>query len=328
MKRFATIILSVFLCGFLYSQTLVTIDGIPRDTSFTVHSAFVKEQKKRPYIEIVKPSLPKNVVAYEHVVYSNPEDGRHLHMNIYRPDDAKMYPVLLMVHGGGWSSGDLTLQVPMAQQIAARGYVTIPVEYRLSPEVAYPAAVYDLKTAIRWIRAHAYEYGIDTTKIAISGCSAGGQLAMLTGTTNFQSAYENPGEYSEYWSNVHAIINVDGISDFSTDELIATRESLAKGKTPASIKWLGATYEENNEVWLAASPVNHVAKDSAPVCFINSSIPRFHGGRDEVIEKLAVYNIYTEVHAIDDTPHPFWLFHPWFDTTVCYMVSFLDKVFK
>lgn len=328
MKELGLIILFVFFPGLGNSQTIVAVDGIPRDTSFTVNSTFVKEQKKRPYIEIVKPELPENVKAYENIMYFSPMEGRNLHANVYRPDDNKNYPALLMVHGGGWSSGDLTLQVPMAQQIAAKGYVAIPVEYRLSPEAIYPAAVHDLKTAIRWVRAHASEYGIDTTKIAISGCSSGGHLATLVGTTNFQPSYETEKEYSTYPSNVHTIINVDGISDFLTDELDAVRVSLSQNKIPSAVKWLGGTYEENKEVWMSASPVNHVTRNSAPVCFINSSLPRFHGGRDEIIEKLKQYNIYTEVHTMEDTPHPFWLFHPWFNTTVSRMTSFLDKMFK
>lgn len=328
MKQSCITIIFICFCCFLNAQTIVIIDGIPRDTSFTVHSAFVKESKKRAYIKIAQPVIPSNLLEYKKIKYSSPTEGRNLNLNIYRPNDNKVYPVLLMVHGGGWSSGDLTMEIPMAQQIAARGYVTIPVEYRLSPEAIYPAAVYDLKTAIRWIRAHATEYNIDTSKIAISGCSSGGQLATLVGTTNFQTEYEDLKEYRDYASNVHAIINVDGISDFSTDELEATRISLSQNKIPSAIRWLGATYEENKEVWTAASPVNHVTRRSVPVCFINSSIPRFHGGRDEIAEKLKAYNIHTEVHTIDDTPHPFWLFYPWFDTTVTSMVSFLDRIFK
>lgn len=327
MIRLFSIILLCICASMVQAQNIV-IDSIPRDTSFTVYSAYTKELKKRPYIGIAKPQLPENVKAIENIPYSNPSPNRNLNLNIYRPDDECRYPALLMVHGGGWSSGSLSMQIPMAQQIAAKGYVTIPVEYRLSPEALYPASVYDLKTAVRWVRANAEEYGIDTTKIAISGCSSGGHLAMLIGMTNFQAVYEGNGEYAEYQSNVHAVINIDGISDFSTDELDAARESLSKNKIPASIKWLGATYEEDKNRWEEASPVNNITADSAPVCFINSSIPRFHGGRDEAIQKLSAYNIYSEVYTLDDTPHPFWLFHPWFESTVSYTVDFLDKMLK
>lgn len=67
---------------------------------------------------------------------------------------------------------------------------------------------------------------------------------------------------------------------------------------------------------------------SAPICFINSSIPRFHGGRDEIIGKLSEYGISTEIHSLPDTPHPFWLFEPWFEPTVKYMTDYLNKIFK
>lgn len=308
----------------------VVIDGIARDTSFTLHSAYIKAQKQFPFIEkVIADKNPLHIKTVEGVVYSQPHSDRNLHVNIYRPNNDLKYPVLLMVHGGGWNSGDLTMQVPMAQKIAEQGYVTMPVEHRLSPEAVYPAAVYDLKTAIRWIRANADKYGIDTSRIAISGCSAGGQLAGLIGTTNGQDEYENKLEYPEYSSRVHAVINIDGISDFTVPEAVENaNNTVAKGKVSASVKWLGGTFEQSPDNWIAASSVYHVTPQSAPTCFINSAIPRFHDGRDEIIDKLSNYNIYTEVHSIPDTPHPFWLFNPWFETNVGYMVSYLDRQFK
>lgn len=327
MRYLLFLTLCFLFSGNAYCQTVI-IDGIPRDTSFTVYSTYIKESKKRPHIQIVTPQKNKDIIAKEKVIYSQPNRNRNLHLNIYRPDDNKKYPALLLVHGGGWNSGDLTLQIPLAQAVAAKGYVAMPVEYRLSPEAIYPAAVHDLKNAIRWIRANADKYNIDTTKIAISGCSAGGQLAALIGTTNGQKNYENQSEYSEYSTTVHAVINIDGISDFTVPEALENvNASLAKNKIPASVKWLGGSFDDNKETWIEASSVYHVTESSAPICFINSSIPRFHDGRDEIIEKLNKYNIYTEVHTIEDTPHPFWLLHPWFDTTVKYMVDYLEKIF-
>lgn len=329
MKQLFALIIFFLNGSFLFAQNPVIINDIPRDTSYTVYSSYVKEVKKRSFIKIVEEKDYPDLKVYENIIYSHPYEGRELKLDIYRPDDNEEYPVLIMVHGGGWSSGDKSMQVPLAKQIAKQGYVTIPVEYRLSPEALYPAAVYDLKTAIRWIRANADEYNIDTSKIAISGCSAGGQLAALIGTTNGQEAYENKTEYPEYSSDVNAIISVDGISDFTTSQSIkASLESLAKNKIPASIKWLGGTFEEKKDVWIFASSVYHVTEYSVPICFINSSIDRFHDGRDEIIEKLNEHNIYTEVHTLPDTPHTFWLFEQWFDTTVGYMVNYLDRLFK
>ncbi len=303
-------------------------NSVPRDTSFNLHQTFVKERKYRPYIQAVQPMLPTGIVARECLVYSSitKPDGkkRELHLNLYRPEGKKVLPALLMVHGGGWSSGNLTLQIPMAQQIATKGYVAIPVEYRLIPEALYPAAVDDLRNAIRWLRTHAKDFGIDTARIAISGCSAGGQLANLIGMTNGKGDQPNGAS-----SKVQAVINVDGLSDFTNPESVG-RARMAREKNqkpPVDMIWLGGTYEEQKYNWEDASPIFHVNKNSAPVCFINSSIPRFHAGRDEQIAKLDSLKIYSEMHTFDDTPHPFWLFHPWFTPTVDVMVKFLDKTF-
>ena len=163
-----------------FGQTIVQKE-IPRDTSYTPYQTWVKIRKEFPKAEIVKPLLPEGVKAEYEVVYTTIPDtlfgNRDLHLDIFRPEKEGNYPALLMVHGGGWRSGNRTMQEPMAQQIANHGYVTVTVEYRLSPEAIYPAAVYDLKAAIRFLRSNARRYHIDPTRIAITGSSAGGQLA-------------------------------------------------------------------------------------------------------------------------------------------------------
>ncbi|MCD8172824.1 MAG: alpha/beta hydrolase, partial [Alistipes sp.] len=205
---------------------------------------------------------------------------------------------------------------------------TIPVEYRLIPDAPYPAAVYDLKDAVRWVHENAERYGIDTARIAISGCSAGGQLAHLVGTTNGDGSYEYVRRYFHVTSDVQAVINIDGISDFITPETVGrAQEARDRNLTPpVDMQWLGGTFAERPDNWRAASPVYHVGPRSAPVCYINSSLERFHQGRDEQIALMDRYGIYSEVHTLDDTPHTFWLFHPWFGTTVDIMDDFLRKV--
>jgi pectinesterase len=306
---------------------------IPRDTSFTIHSAFAKERIKFPFIEIVKPELPENVVDREGLVYSvindTPYGTRELHLNLYRPNDKQKYPAVLMIHGGGWRSGGRSLQIPLAQRIASKGYVTAPVEYRLSPEASYPAAVCDVKAAVRWLRANADRYGIDPDRIAVSGCSAGAHLADLIGMTNSTADFEACVDRSGVSDDVQAVIDIDGIADFVVSARISrAREARISGKElPSDALWFGGTYEEKPQTWKDASPVSHVSQRSAPVCFINSS-DRVHEGMERQIELLNNLNIYSEVHVIPNTPHPFWLFRPWFEPTVGYMISFLDKIFK
>ncbi len=300
---------------------------ILRDTSFTVYSAYIKAREQYPFISTVKPELPEGVVADDNIVYSK-IGKRELHIDLFYPAEqkAQTYPGVILVHGGGWRSGDKSQSVPMAQRLAARGYVTAAVEYRLSTEALYPAAVYDLKAAIRWMRANAIKYKIDPEKIAALGCSAGGQLVALLGATNGLEKFEGPGGHQNYSSDVQAVVDIDGILDFTKPESRLYDDN--PKKPSAAAYWFGGSYREKPELWKDASSLFYVNEKTAPIVFINSSLPRFHAGRDEMIEKLKALGIYYEVHTIPDTPHPFWLFHPWFEKTCELVVNFLDNVFK
>jgi acetyl esterase/lipase len=309
----------VILLLFISSVAVAQKTSVPRDTSFTVIGTYIKESKKRPYIKIAELWMPAGVKSKENVVYSKIGDRELLADVFYPAKKSKQgYPGVVMIFGGGWKSGDKSQNVPMAQQLAAKGYVAITIEYRLSLEAQYPAAVQDVKAAIRWLRANAKEFNLDKSKIATLGMSAGGQLAALVGTTNGIAKLEGVGGNTNQSSNVQAIVDIDGTLAFHHPES-------EEGK--AAAEFLGGTYAEKPEVWEDAAPLNHTDKNTPPIIFINSSNPRFHAGRDDMIKKLDKYGIYHEEHTFPDTPHPFWFFHPWFQPTVDYTANFLDKVF-
>ena len=119
---------------------------------------------------------------------------------------------------------------------------------------------------------------------------------------------------------------MDGILDFTDPNESASDND--PGRRSSGAYWFGATYKENPEKWIEASPIVYAGKNTPPLLFINSSLPRFHAGRDSLINILDNFGIYTEVHTINSTPHPFWLFHPWFEPTINYMINFLDKTLK
>ena len=311
--------------GIAFPQEKNNENIIPRDTSYTLYSAAKKMYKKFPEARLVTDILPSAVKVKKDIIYKR-IGNRKLRLNVYYPaiKSGKYFPGILMIYGGGWRSGDISLSIPMAERLAAKGFVTVTADYRLSIEALYPAAVIDLKTAVRWMRANASEFHIDTDKIAAYGCSAGGELAAFLGTTGNLKKF-NQGEYLDHSSNVEAVVNVDGNLDF-TDTNYTVPDSNPLKPTYAQL-WLGSSFKENPKLWKEASPITYVTKNSPPQIFINSAVPRFHAGRDLVIKLLNKYHIYSEVHTLPGTIHTFWLFQPWFEETLRYTIEFLDKTF-
>lgn len=323
VKPFSIVFFYILVCVFNISATT-----FEKDTSYTTFQTWKKIQKKYPDIKIVYPIQNRNLISEENVVYKTifAENGkqRELHLDIFRPEKKGKYPALIMIHGGGWRSGNKNMEKPMAQRIALHGYVTIPVEYRLSLEARYPAAVYDIKAAVRWVKDNSEKYGIDTTRIAIEGESAGGQLAMLVAMTNNVDKFEGDNKESKSSSTVHAAIDMDGVVDFLAPNSLNTPR---KPESPDAF-WLGGVFEEKPMIWKEASPIFWVGRNSVPVLFITSSVPRFHAGRDEMIDLLNQNGIYSESHSIPDSPHSFWMYDPWFEPTLKYKLTFLNRVFK
>ncbi len=306
---------SVFLSFFLLLNWFEL--NAQTDTSYTVYSTFNKEIKKFPFIEIVKERKYKNLDSSLNIVY-NSLDSRELHLDTYFKKGKKSQPAVILIHGGGWKSGNKSQMKIFAQEIASKGYSCFAVEYRLSPEAQYPAAIFDVKNAIKYIKANAKKFNVNPDKVAVLGCSSGGQMAALIGTTNNNLEFESESAINEN-ASVQAIIDLDGILAFKHPES-------EEGKV-ASL-WLGGSYEEKPEIWNQASPLNHVSASTPPIVFINSDRSRFHAGRTDMISKLNSYTIYSEVKNIPNSPHSFWFFNPWFQPMVKYTVDFLDKIFK
>jgi pectinesterase len=300
--------------------------GVPRDHYFTLATATEKVQKQYPFAVPAAPTIPPGVTLHRDVVYRTILT-RQLHMDICVPPQGSpgVAPAVILIHGGGWRSGDKSMELPMALQLAGRGFVTATVEYRLSPEALYPASVLDLKAAIRWLRAHASTYGIDTLHIAAYGCSSGGHLASLLGVTNGRQEYEE-GEHPRCSSSVQAVVDIDGPLDLTHPE--ESGKDSIPSKPSSAKRWLGVRYADAPALWKKASPVTHLHAGMPPMLFVNSSLPRYHVGRDAAVDTMKQHHIYYEIHTIPDTPHPFWLFKPWQPGVVNYVGKFLDHVFQ
>ena len=296
----------------------IIAQGYSIDTSYTVKSTYVKLIKKYPFIKIAEANKGVNYKQIENVIYYK-DKNRALHLDAFFNTNKKNNPGVIMIHGGGWRSGNKNQMRVLAQEITTKGYSCFAIEYRLSLETKYPQAIYDVKNAIKFIKDNAKRFYVDPDKIAVLGCSSGGQMAALIGTTNEDLAFEDAKYKSKSSSKVQAIIDIDGILAFKHPES-------EEGEMAAF--WLNGTYEENPENWKQASALSHVDKNTPPTLFINSSFDRFHAGRDDMIAILNQNKIYSEVKTIKKSPHSFWFFQPWFDETVEYTTQFLDRIFK
>ncbi|MDF2554047.1 MAG: alpha/beta hydrolase [Chryseobacterium sp.] len=277
----------------------------PNATPYTNEATYEKLKKKHPFITPLNRPVPVNIGIDKDVEYDN-INGLSLKADIYYPlDKSQKHPGVALVHGGGWISGSRENEKYMAQELAAKGYVVIAVGYRLADVAKYPAGIEDIETAINWLKKNHKKYSLNKKKIAVLGESAGAQIATLVGVKKN--------------NKIQAIVNVDGIVSFIHPE--------AEESTYAAY-WLGGDKNVNLKNWTEASPLEYVNKNTPPTLFINSSQPRFHAGRDDMMKKLKNFNIPTEFHEIKDTPHSFWSAEPWFTETLNLTVQFLDKNLK
>jgi pectinesterase len=324
----STILISLLLCFFTINLNGQSLKGLTgnADTSYTTFSAYQELKKDFPGITIVHEFHYPDVMQKKGVIYCA-INNRKLLIDAFMPKakSLKKIPAVIMIHGGGWRSGNRSQHYPLAESLAHLGYVCFTPEYRLSTEALFPAAVYDIKAAIRWVKANASIYHIDTSKIVIAGFSAGGELAAFIATTGNMPLFEGCDCNGGATTNVAAVIDIDGTLSFTNAE---SGEGDDSKHTSAATYWFGYPKKGNKILWEAASPLSYVSAQTPPTLFINSSVERMHAGRNDYIHVLDSNHIYSEVHTFKEAPHSFCLFDPWFEPTVKYIDSFLKKVFQ
>jgi acetyl esterase/lipase len=202
------------------------------------------------------------------------EAGRRNHLDIYLPvDPVENAPVLLQVHGGAWILGQKEEQgIPLMQHLAAKGWVCVAINYRLSPRDPWPAQAVDVKKAIHWIRQHISTYGGDPDYIAITGGSAGGHLTALTALTPNTPEWQ-PG-FEDADTSVALAIPHYGVYDLAgstgTKPAIQLRDLFLAG-------WvMKTTWRDHPEVFEEASPILRITPD-APDFFV------IHGAHDSLV---------------------------------------------
>lgn len=306
------------------AQSIAGLTGIP-DTSYTNGSAWLSTQKTNP--EAMRVTTHKHAfVSVQNNIAYHTAGKKVLELDAFRPKEKKSGNAIavIIIHGGGWRSGNRSQHHPLAEHLASLGYTCFTPAYRLSTDALFPAAVYDLKAAIRWVKQHAKEYEVDSSRVAVLGFSAGGELAAFLGVTGNMPLFEGTDATGSIGTNVQAVVDIDGILSFVHPE---SGEGDDSKRTSAATYWFGYPKKGNEKLWEAASSLSYAGPYTPPTLFLNSSVARMHAGREDYIAILGTYHTYTEVYTFATAPHSFCLFEPWFTSTVQHIDAFLQKVF-
>jgi acetyl esterase/lipase len=218
------------------------------------------------------PRLRRRYATTRDVPYG--EFGRRNHLDVWRradlPDDARA-PVLIQVHGGAWMMGSKEFQgAPLMGHLAERGWVSVALNYRLSPRSTWPDQIIDVKRAIAWVKEHVAEYGGDPDFVVITGGSAGGHLSSLAALTANVEAFQ-PG-FEDTDTSVQAAVPMYGVYDFTNRDRTG-RSDLEELLSKYVFKMPLA---DAPEVWEQASPMSWIGPD-APPFFIT------HGTNDSLV---------------------------------------------
>ncbi|MGH8996669.1 MAG: alpha/beta hydrolase fold domain-containing protein [Acidimicrobiales bacterium] len=264
--------------------------------------------------------MPEGRVDIRDDVVFGTGGGRDLRCDVFTPPGGETdRPAVLLVHGGGWRSGDKSQLRGYGILLGRAGYLCVATEYRLVGESPWPAQVHDVKAAIRWMRANAKELGIDPTRVALEGNSAGAHLVLFAAGTPNAAEYEGEGGNPGVDTTVGAVIAVYPPTRF----YLGARQH---GGVP--IEALSDT--PNAQLADDASPVNLARPEFPPTMLV-------HGTADTTVpvsasflmyESLSKHKVPTELHIYADQPHAFDSDPRFGRRTSDHMVLFLDRYLK
>ena len=241
------------------------------------------------------------------IVYSTPEvNGQktELKLDIQMPQGGGKKPLVVYITGGGFMMADKTANLDQRTYVAEQGYVVASIQYRTvtNGHATYKEGVADVKSAVRYLRAHADEYGIDASKVAVWGQSAGGYLASMTGATNGVKEFDT-GENLSQSSDVQAVVDQFGPSDLS--KVAADYDTAAQDANyvpgNSTAQWVygqGTTksIRENTPEIQAAGPVKYISSSTSPMLLL-------HGSQDHLVSPSQTLLLHNALRAkgIDST---------------------------
>jgi acetyl esterase/lipase len=240
----------------------------------------IRAKIKSGEIQLLTPvtEIPPGVEAQLDVEFGK-GGTKPLLLDLFKPKEIKKpVPGLIFVHGGSWKEGSRKNYGIYSRDFARKGYVVATIEYRLSGEAPFPAALQDVRCAIRWMRANAGKLGVDPNKIALVGGSAGGHLVMLAAySPHNDPELEGTGGNNGVSSRVQAVVDIYGVIGIGGRGIGRTTMINVRNPDPVLQFMGGKTWDTDRELYEKASPIKQVTKDAPPTLIL-------HGTVDEVVK--------------------------------------------
>lgn len=246
------------------------------------------------------PEIPETLIHESAVAYAQADPQQV--MDIVRPRDGSVrHPAIVCIHGGGFRAGSRKGYLGLCVRLAQHGYVAATVDYRLSPGVQFPAAVNDVKAAVRYLRANAERLSIDADRIGAMGGSAGAHLALFLGLTGRFPQFEGDGPNRDRSSRISCVVDMYGPTDFT--------KSYGRSVDAAEVLplFLGGDLNHARKMHIEASPLYWVTPDAAPTLAIQGNKDRYVNYEQSVwiVNRLLAAGVEAELETIDGADHGF-----------------------
>jgi acetyl esterase/lipase len=281
--------------------------------------AYCQEKSKINYSE-----LYPDAEFIQDIIYGKGGE-KDLKLDLFLPQSAKPpYFAIVFIHGGGWSGLSKEYLKEWGYYFANQGILAVSIDYRLSGESKFPAAVEDCKCAVRWMRANAEKYKVLPDKIAVFGESAGGHLAALLGTSGGVKELEGTGGNAGFSSRPDLVFPVYGVLDLKLriDETKPVKNALSE--------FIGCSYKDCPEKYIKASPITYIDYSDPPFLLFHSTADSVVPYKHSIIfeRHLKDAGVPVEFSTTIGGKHGYVLWDPHFRPTCEQMIYFMNKYFR
>jgi acetyl esterase/lipase len=296
-----------------------------------IEPAMAKSQNEtvdEAYLESLKTEVhPKNPpevsegVVFRSKVIIGKAGKRDLTGDVFTPKKipSKPRPAIVFLHGGSWMFGSPSQFHYHSDYLAHKyDFLALSVDYRLSGEAQFPAALHDAKCAIRWVRSHAKKLNVDPQRVVICGGSAGGHLSSMIATTAGVKAYEGNGGHQRFPSHANAVVIFNG--EFDMWDLVEKKSLIDAMK-----QFIGGTPEEMPEKYDELSSIKRIDGKTPATLLLHGTEDRCVSHEQAVAfhNRLKEVGVHSELEIYEGKPHAWFNKEPDKTKTLKRMEKFL-----